>query len=246
MRKSHCLHCSGPLPKSARYCHRCGAQVIENRLGVPQALQDTAKALDLEAGFFKTMTDLFAMPGAVNRFYIDGGRKRYLNPLKYLAICFMAYQLALWLTGGDYFFVDFMEGYAESRHAGASLENLSSLSNYSTLLFLLLLPIAAFVSRVLFRPDELNFVEHLAVNAYLLAQVMVVNLALSLPLSWFEGGSIAYFIPLALSLLYAAYSQYRTFSYSLPGSLWRTSVFLVACAVLIVVVYSELADMAIS
>ena len=248
MANNHCLHCSTPLPQSARYCHHCGAQAVNNRLGFSQLLQDTAKIFDLEAGFIKTMADLFVMPGIVTRFYIEGGRKRYLNPLKYLAVCFMAYQLAIWLMASDYFFIALMKGFIEGRHTAASLqgpapEKLEQLSNYSTFLFLLLLPIAALISKVLFQPDELNFVEHLFINAYLLAQVLVNGLAASLILIWFEHKAI-YWLSIASSIFYILYCQYRTFSYSLAGALSRSMVFLAACFVLMLLLYSELAIMA--
>ena len=65
-------------------------------------------------------------------------------------------------------------------------------------------------------------------------------------MSWFgHGMAILALAPLALSMLYVGYSQYRTFTYSLAGSMWRTAVFLAVCAVLTAAAYSKLADMVI-
>ena len=69
------------------YCHGCGQHHLEAPVTLRLLWREFAeRVLKMERGLLVTVRDLTLSPGAVARRYLDGQRRRYVNPLSYLLL----------------------------------------------------------------------------------------------------------------------------------------------------------------
>lgn len=67
------------------FCHHCGQKSYTPRLTMQYLFKDLVSLItDIEKGFWYTLIQLFTHPSRVIQEYIDGKRKRYYNPFRYL------------------------------------------------------------------------------------------------------------------------------------------------------------------
>ncbi|WP_273566165.1 DUF3667 domain-containing protein [Maribacter halichondriae] len=82
-----CKNCQSTLAERADYCSFCGAKIIRNRLNLRNLWTEfTEQYLNLDNTFLRTIKHLFTKPKEVILGYINGQRKRYLNPISLYAI----------------------------------------------------------------------------------------------------------------------------------------------------------------
>ncbi len=188
----NCKNCNKPLNDSQKFCDECGAKVIENRL-TPKVLahQINEQFISIDNKFLRTFIDLFKKPEAVINSYIDGTRKKYIDVLQYFAI-------SLTLAGIQVFLMttffkeaidigpEFMQGFNSST---AKTDNplkdfdFNDYMNYQGLIYILTVPFAAFGSwfaYFLLGERMYNFTEHLVLNLYYYAQVIIITAVFSI------------------------------------------------------------------
>ncbi len=181
----NCKNCNHPLNDDAFFCEHCGAKVIKNRITLRSLLSEAITSIfGWDNKYFFTVRTMFARPGILLREYIDGTRKKYMNPIGFLVIG---------LTIGIFLFNVFSEQYlAISDRANESqmqwmAENIGGIYEseafqeksradskkaqvfvlrYLNILTLINLPVYAFMCWLVFRKPY-NFGEHLVINAYL-------------------------------------------------------------------------------
>lgn len=69
------------------YCHGCGQHHLEAPITLRLLWREFAeRVLKMERGLLVTARDLTVSPGAVAQRYLDGQRRRYVNPLSYLLL----------------------------------------------------------------------------------------------------------------------------------------------------------------
>lgn len=99
-----CLNCD--LPLSGKYCSNCGQKAYLDKDSFWHlVVHFTSDYFHFDGKFFLTLKYLFTEPGRVTKEYLEGKRKRFLNPIQmYIfasAIFFIILsQLTLNLTGG--------------------------------------------------------------------------------------------------------------------------------------------------
>ena len=83
----NCKNCQTPQRTDFNYCPACGAKVVVNRLSFKNLTYDISERFfDLDNTFIKTVAQLCIQPEKVIDAYIQGVRKRYLNPISHLGI----------------------------------------------------------------------------------------------------------------------------------------------------------------
>jgi len=100
----NCKNCQDPLEKDAQFCDNCGAKIITNRITFKFLVSEIFFAIGIESLYFNTLKKMFLAPQEVLNEYINGVRKRYINPFAYLAV-----GAALSLLVFNYFADDFIE-----------------------------------------------------------------------------------------------------------------------------------------
>lgn len=178
-----CKNCELPLRTDYSFCSNCGAKIIRNRLTLKNIWYDfTERYFNLDNTFLKTLWHLFTKPEVVIGGYIDGIRKKYLNPISFIAI-------ALTLSGITLFLMQkvFKNGIDFSNFAGGeNLNNemgqkiMSLTFDYNSFLFLLYIPVFAFAGWVSFNKREYNMSEHFVTAMYSLAQYSIISFPVSI------------------------------------------------------------------
>ena len=83
----NCKNCQNTLRTDYSYCPDCGARVIRNRITAKNLWYDVVERyFNLDNTFLRTILHLFTQPEIVIGGYINGIRKKYLNPISYLGI----------------------------------------------------------------------------------------------------------------------------------------------------------------
>jgi hypothetical protein len=85
-----CPNCG--TERQGPYCHQCGQRFLRARLSAQELLRIFAsRFLDWEQGLWPTFVEMTYQPGTVIARYLDGQRRRYLNPFSYLTLCALLY-----------------------------------------------------------------------------------------------------------------------------------------------------------
>ena len=78
-----CLNCGAQ--RIGEFCHDCGQHFLDGRLTLRRLWDDFAvRFFKMERGLLLTLRVMLLNPGRVIRHYVDGQRRRYVNPFTYL------------------------------------------------------------------------------------------------------------------------------------------------------------------
>jgi hypothetical protein len=225
-----CKNCLKPLDKEHNYCASCGAKVIHNRLTFQNLWSDWVETfLNVDNTLLKTFLHLFTQPEVVIEGYIAGVRKRYMNPVSYMAI-------ALTLTGIMVFFmkrtfpdgIDFNQFGQQVYTAAASKKLTDLIFTFYSLISLFFLPILAGSALLVFSQKKYLFTEYIICFIYVQAQFSlftfpVIILILFVAPERYMNFS---FFSLLLMIGYALYVMKRISNLKIGAFLFRSFVFL--------------------
>lgn len=165
-----CKNCDNNLRTDYSYCPDCGAKVIRNRLTVKNLWGDIMERyFNLDNTFLKTFIQLFAKPEVVIEGYIQGIRRKYLNPISYLGI-------AITLSGLLVFFMRKNSGQFDMDILGTGQSQpwqdkfWDVVLDYQAILFVLYIPMMAIAGWLNFQAKKYNFSERIVIFMYTLAQ----------------------------------------------------------------------------
>lgn len=83
----NCKNCQHPLKENAHFCENCGAQVVTNKITFKNLFLDFfINVFGFDSKFFLTIRTIFFTPEKILKEYLDGVRKRYMNPFAFLAV----------------------------------------------------------------------------------------------------------------------------------------------------------------
>ncbi|WP_108423342.1 DUF3667 domain-containing protein [Flagellimonas amoyensis] len=194
-----CKNCDDTLRTDYLYCPNCGGKVIRNRITIKNLWVDIMdRYFNLDNTFIKTFVHLFTKPENVIEGYIQGQRRKYLNPISYLGIAitlsgFIVYLMARSLGNMDFDFLDIgAQTVYQEKMMGFILD-------FQALIFILFIPLMAVAGWLCFDEKKYNFAERTTIFMYTLAHFSLFS-----------------FIP---SLLVLAFVPQFYLSFSLIGSL---------------------------
>ncbi len=81
-----CKNCEHVLEEGASFCEKCGAKVVKNRITFKLLMQELFASFGLDSLYASTFKKMFTKPQEVLQDYLDGARKKYVNPFAYLAV----------------------------------------------------------------------------------------------------------------------------------------------------------------
>lgn len=177
----NCKNCNHLLTVESQYCNSCGAQVIKNRLTFKNLLEHfTETYFNYDNKFIRTVISLFVKPNEVIDSYVNGVRKRYINPVSFLAISFT-------LSGFYLFFFqeklkESMDFSGLSKYEGQEKLN-EALSNfvfdYNSFIYFSIIPAFAIISWIVFLNKKYNFTEHVIIYLYTMSLSSIVSIFLT-------------------------------------------------------------------
>lgn len=151
----HCKNCDEALLQEYRFCPHCGQSVKIKRLSLKQVRKDVLKKfLHTDEGILNLTKALALRPGTAIRDYLKGRRKQYYDPLKYLTL-----SVGISVLATEYF--DLML----AARPGANPVTVF-VSRHINVVFMLSIPVAAFISWLFFPKKRYNYAEHLALHAF--------------------------------------------------------------------------------
>lgn len=223
-----CKNCDRSLRSDYTYCSNCGAKIIRNRLTFKNLLYDvTERYFNVDNTFLKTFLHLFIKPEIVVSGYIQGIRKKYLNPISYLGI-------ALTLSGLLLFFlrkyalpkID-LEAFGESLKLETTRKILNASLDISSFTFLLYIPLIALAGWLIFNKRSHNVSEYAVTAIYSLAHYSITTFPISLGLCLIVPENyLSYsFVFIAIMALYITYVVNRIHGKNLGKSLLFLMIF---------------------
>jgi hypothetical protein len=176
-----CKNCELPLRTDYSFCSNCGAKIIRNRLNFKNLWYDvTVRYFNVDNTFLKTFWHLFVKPERVIHGYIDGIRKKYLNPIAYLGIALTFSGAFLFLMRR--YFLDKMEfntfGKGLDPEVGKKLMTTSL--DFSSFIFLLYIPLIAIVGWLIYNRKAHNLSEYSVTAIYSLAHYSIFTFPISI------------------------------------------------------------------
>lgn len=177
----HCKNCNTTLKETAKFCDACGGKVIKHRLDFKTVAGEFFETIiSWDNKFFKTFSHLITKPQEVANGYLEGIRKRYMQPFSYMLVVLSIYGIYLMLSKS--MMLEYAETMKESldKFSNVSKNNnfdfikiMKFLQKNSTVFIFSIIPIFAFINKIIFR--KRNFIEHIILLLYSMGTVMIIS-----------------------------------------------------------------------
>ena len=232
-----CKNCKSNID-SSNFCSNCGAKVITNRLTFKHFLNEiNEKVFDVDNKALKTLLNLLTKPDVVISDYINGVRKKYINPFSFLLF-------ALTLSGISIYFTRDLaiESASEiaTRGQAEGMKNFMNLIyDYNSIFISLLIPIYAFISYIVFYNKNLyNYIEHNIIFIYSQAMYTFLGIFFSL-LFYFSNLKLSLFFSLFITGVWIIYNTFllkKLFKLNIKQTIIKVLYFLLLGLFLYIVV----------
>lgn len=191
-----CLNCGNPV--KGNFCGHCGQSANTKRLAPPIIIEELQHSfLHIHKSILFTLKVLLIKPQMGITEYLDGKRKKYVSPIQYLFILAAFYSLT----------VHFFNVYPDSEINKSQLVN-SDLAfiyhlfyDYYSLWLLVTVPAFALSSYLFFKRSGYNYMEHLAINAYITGTKIFISLFFY-PFFYFAHSVTVYNLTVTMALIY--------------------------------------------
>ena len=216
-----CKNCGQVLYAQHDFCFRCGAKWIDYRLTPKAVIQEVSnRYLGIDNKFLRTMVALVTHPHHVIDGYMQGVRRKFINPINF-------YLIGLTLIGVQIFFIkNFTEQSLIGNADGApeALMNvMDKMFDYIGLIGTVNLPIYALVGYLIYRNcKRYNFTEHLILSVYVFGFYNIYASILTV-IGVYLGGDfgIMSIVLSPLPFLHMFYAYHKIFEISLQRTLLK-------------------------
>ena len=209
----NCKNCKFSLRTDYSYCPACGAKIIHERITFRGLIHDfMERYFNIDNTFFRTITHLYTKPEVVIHGYLNGIRRKYLNPAALIAI-------ALSLSGVVLFVmkefawdsINFEAFSTSASNAETNRKMVAANMEYSSFIFLAYVPIIALAGLLSLNAKKLSFVEHIITAIYILANYSITSFFISVPAMLFipEHYMSVSLINLVFMMTYSLYVYWR-------------------------------------
>lgn len=167
-----CLNCSNSF--EGKFCSECGQKAATHRFTMHEWLHEIPHGiLHVDGGFFQTFKNLCLRPGEMIREYVEGRRKSYFSPFLYMLIWCGVFVLVSSLfapkpAGEKPAITDLMSAYIYLQS-----------TYYKPLVVAMILPMSL-GSLLIFWRAGYYFAEHLVLNTFVIAQMIIADIILFL------------------------------------------------------------------
>ncbi|MFS4493794.1 DUF3667 domain-containing protein [Maribacter sp. 2308TA10-17] len=179
-----CKNCERPLRTDYSFCSNCGARIVQNRLTFKNLWYDvTERYFNVDNTFIKTFLHLFTKPEIVIGGYIQGIRKKYLNPISYLGIALTLSGILLFVLRKFALDKIDLEAFGSSMKTETTRKILNASLDISSFTFLLYIPLIAIAGWLIFNKKNYNLSEYSVAAIYAIAHYSIMSFPFSLALS---------------------------------------------------------------
>lgn len=180
MNEIKCKNCQNSF--TGNFCSNCGQRHIGNkRLQMREVINDFFdNTFNLHKGFFFTMWKLLITPGKVAHAYINGQRKSFSNPTRYMVIA-LAFQTFIdyWFKTTDiienetYFYFSFL---SEELNKSMQIWNVKLAVEYILLTNLFMIVLLPALFYFAFKALKLNYTELLTTSFYFFSTILFITM----------------------------------------------------------------------
>jgi len=243
----NCKTCNNPYENTAQYCSNCGAKIVDDRLSLKGTWEEfVGPFFSWDNNFWRTFIGLFTNPKDVLEAYISGARKKYFQPFSYIILYATIAVFFYKFFPLDIIF-DYSEGFTKGYNSTNSTGNvpkidmkgfMETLMSYYNFFVLLLIPIYALTSYIIFNKRGHNFFEHLVFNSYLQTNLGFISLVLQVVLVNIIGMSFGTYslLFLLLFILFTLYAFKKLYEQNIKQSLISGVKYLLLFAALYLVI----------
>lgn len=224
-----CKNCRTEISEQDDYCKSCGGKVIRNRLSFKNLFDHLSETFfNYDNKLLRTFVQLFKQPEDVIVGYINGVRKKYINPISFFGLALTLSGLSILIIKKFYIeYLDFSVILEGTNVPDEILKNISSESlEYNSLFYSILVPLFALISWVTFLDKKYNFTEHNIIYLYTMSLlnillVVLAQLALLIAPTYYLIFSIFSY---PLMFIYNCYVLNRIFQLSIFQLILRSMV----------------------
>lgn len=162
-------------------------------------------------GIIRIIKELSFHPARISHEYIEGRRKKYFSPVKYLVV--VVSLSAILVAYLEMSRVPFEPSFAASSEIDDLVEYRYFNHNYYKYYLFLSIPLAALISYLVFRNSGYSYAENLVLNTYILSQVVLLHTVLIIPLVIYSSSfdDLIIFFYMILAALYLFWSYFTFF-----------------------------------
>ncbi len=247
-----CKNCIQPLRYEDKFCSNCAAQIVSDRITFKNLMYDLFNnTLGWDNKYFYTIKMLLTRPGLVLSEYLNGARKKYMQPFSFLALG-MAIAIFLFNIFDEQFIrvnQDFQESqlewmaakiggpYKSAEFQAEQMENSGKMVKfqlkYFNFLVVLLLPIYSFISFMVYGKPY-NFGEHIVVNSYVQG-LSFLSISILFMLSLVTN-PLFYALNIILLIIFYTYAYGKLYQLSTGQSILKVFIFFAILFVSLVIV----------
>lgn len=223
-----CKNCNQTFTK--HYCNGCGQKKASRITNAHLVHEIMHVALHADKGIFPFIQRLILSPGLMAREFADGKRKIF-NPIQFLVLS-LGFVILLMSLTHFYENIELWQSknlYAAPPNMKAMQEKLKGFNTFiqknGNIIILILMPIFAFFSKLLFNKKDSNYAEHLMIIVFALSLSNVITGAMLLT-SYFIGFSVVTILVTtfiitvtSLGLTYKQYYKIKWFT-----AFWKSTV----------------------
>jgi Protein of unknown function (DUF3667) len=225
----NCKNCHTEINEQDDYCKRCGGKVIRKRLSFKNLFEHLSETFfNYDNKLLRTFVQLIKNPEDVIAGYINGVRKKYINPISFFGLSLTLSGLSIFILKKFYIeHLDFSSLF-EGIKASQDIFNATSGSvlEYNSLFYSFLIPLMALVSWVTFLDKKFNFTEHIIIYLYSMSilsifSVLVGQIVLFIIPSSYLIYSMSFWL---IMLIYHSYALKRIFKLSIGNLILKTII----------------------
>lgn len=242
----NCKNCHTELHEQDDYCKSCGGKVIRKRLSFKNLFEHLSETFfNYDNKLLRTFMQLIKNPEDVIVGYVDGVRKKYINPISFFGLSLTLSGLSIFILKKFYIeHLDFSNLF-EGVKASQDIVNATSggVLEYNSLFYSFLIPLMAFVSWITFLDKKYNFTEHIIIYLYSMSllsifSVIVGQIVLLVTPSSYLIYSMSFWL---IMLVYHSYALKRIFKLSLGNLILKTiiaiAIFFMAYMIISILVF---------
>ena len=202
-----CKNCDARLRTDYLYCPACGAKVIRNRITIKNLWTDfLERYFNLDNTFIRSLVHLTTKPEVVIEGYLQGIRRKYLNPISYMGIAITLSGLIVFLMvkSGDAINFNMINNGVTTKYQEKLMD---FILDYQALIFLLFVPMMTIAGWLCFDQKRYNFAERTIIFIYSLGHYSVIIFLPSILLLLFMPEQYVNFSLIAM-LLMMVYTTY--------------------------------------
>lgn len=227
----NCKNCHTDLQENDDYCKNCGGKVIRKRLSFKNLFEHLSETFfNYDNKLLRTFVQLIKNPEDVIVGYINGVRKKYINPISFFGLSLTLSGLSIFIIKKFYLeHFDFSKMFEEITVNQDVMANntFEGVLEYNSLFYAFLIPLFALISWVVFLNKKYNFTEHIIIYLYSISflSILFVLIAQVVLIVAPESYMSFSFLSWPLMFIYNCYILTRIFKLSFWDLILRSIIF---------------------